>query len=200
MPTAPPAIFVPASGGGAPSAPPAIFVAAVGGGGVTAPPAIFVPTTGGGGSLSSPPPIFGMPVGAIYNSDYGILRNSDGSVLFSGESAEPQIRFLETGFSGSNNDLRFEQIGSGTAPTIQFAMDNAGGNSVSVTGTAILIHLRRNFSNFYLPAADIKQLLADSSAASALVTVGYPAGNNGTGQICQPTTANISFGPVPLTL
>ncbi len=80
-------------------------------------------------------------------------------------------------------------------------MDNSGSNSVSVTGNAILVHLRRNFGAFYLLASDIKTLIESSTAAMALVSVSYKAGNNGSGQICQPfpNTNDISFGPSGLT-
>ncbi len=106
---------------------------------------------------------------------------------------------LTTNFSGLHNDLRFDQVGNGPAPTIQFIMDNAGGDSVTVTGTAILVHLRQNFGEYYLTAANIKQLLADKGASlTALVTVSFAPGNNGTGQIAQPTTTNIAFGPSAL--
>jgi hypothetical protein len=108
--------------------------------------------------------------------------------------------FLTTGFAGTNNNLRFEQVTAGAAPpTIQFTMDNVSVNEVTVTGGAILIHLRRNFGEFYLNAVEIKQLIETSDPAMALVRVGYPVGENGSGVICSPANTDISFGPTALS-
>lgn len=107
--------------------------------------------------------------------------------------------FLETAFAGSDNDLRFTQADGGSPPTIRILMDNLGSNSISVTGRAILIHLRQNIGAFYLTAAQIKTLIETSAPAMALVTVAHKSGNNGTGAVCQPATTDISFGPTALS-
>jgi hypothetical protein len=106
--------------------------------------------------------------------------------------------FLETSFAGANNDLRFTQVGTGTAPTIRFYMDNSGADSVSVAGTEISVHLRQNIGAYYMTASHIKTLMESSAAAMALITVAFKAGDNGSGAICQPVTINIAFGPVAL--
>jgi hypothetical protein len=55
---------VPAGGGGSPAAPGAIFTPAA-----------------TGGDLTPPPPIFGMLVHGLYNTDYAPLRNTDDTLL-----------------------------------------------------------------------------------------------------------------------
>jgi hypothetical protein len=106
---------------------------------------------------------------------------------------------LTTAFAGTNNDLIFSQVGTGTAPTVRFVMQSSGVNSVAVTGTAIVVTLRTNFSSFYLTASEIRTLIMASTPAMALVTVELAPGNNGTGAVCQPATADISFGPTALS-
>ena len=79
MPAAPPSIFVPPSAGSPPAAAGAIFAPPSG-----TPPAaagsIFTPPIDGG-SPSAPPPIFGMPLHAIYNSNYSPLLNTNDAIL-----------------------------------------------------------------------------------------------------------------------
>jgi hypothetical protein len=94
--TAPQSIFSPAGGGGAPAAPSSIFTPAGGGGSPTAPGGIFTPAGGGGSpsapsavfapfapnsNLTPPPPIFGMLVRGLYNTNYAPLRNTDDTLL-----------------------------------------------------------------------------------------------------------------------
>lgn len=62
MPDAPPAVFVPATGGSPPAAPGAVFVPTGGGGAPAAPGAVFVPT-GGGGAPAAPGAVFTPPGG-----------------------------------------------------------------------------------------------------------------------------------------
>jgi hypothetical protein len=91
----PPAIFAPPSAGSPPAAAGAIFVPAAGGGTPAAPGAVFTPPSGtppaapgaiftpplDGGSPSAPPPIFGMPLTALYNTDFTPLLNTNAAIL-----------------------------------------------------------------------------------------------------------------------
>jgi hypothetical protein len=122
---------------------------------------------------------------------------SPSSVLGSAGGASTP-NFLATAFAGTNNDLRFSQVDGGSAPTIRFLMDNVGSDSVTVTGRAILVHLRQNLGAYYLTSAAIKTLIEASAPAMALITVTHAAGNDGSGAICQPNTTDISFGPTAL--
>lgn len=106
--------------------------------------------------------------------------------------------FLETAFAGADNDLRFSQVDGGSPPTMRFLMVTSGGSSVTVTGRAIVVRLMQNFSNYYLLASDVKAFIETSVPAMALISVSYKAGNDGSGQVCQPTTTDISFGPTAL--
>lgn len=106
---------------------------------------------------------------------------------------------LTTAFAGTNNDLIFTQVGTGTAPTVRFVVNPSGGNSVVVTGSNIVVNLGRNFGAFYLTAAEIRTLIMASAPAMALVTVELAPGSNGTGAVCQPATTDISFGPTALS-
>jgi hypothetical protein len=106
---------------------------------------------------------------------------------------------LTTSFAGANNDLLFTQISPGTAPTIRFSMGFSGANTVTVTGREIHVYLGRNFGSFYLSADGIKSLIETSAPALALVTVAIAQGNSGAGAVCQPDTADISFGPTAMS-
>lgn len=166
MPAAPAAVFTPPAAP-APGAAPAVFVPA------------GVPTPGAPGAVFTAP---GVPAPAAPPAIFPPVVDSGA--------------FLETIFAGANNDLRFEQIGSGTLPTIEFTMDNSGSNPVVATfQNTIVVYLSQTFGSCFLTAADIKTLFETSSAARALVRVTHKAGNNGSGAICQPATTDISFGP-----
>ncbi len=93
MPSSPPSIFVPATGGGAPAAPPSLFVPATGGGAPTAPAVLFVPATGGG-APTAPSAVFswvGNGAGetltitgsANYNSVLPYIGSFQGSPVYS---------------------------------------------------------------------------------------------------------------------
>jgi hypothetical protein len=163
------------SGGSAPSAP-VVSLPAVSGGSAPAAPVVSLPAVSGGGAVSAPSAILPEVVVTV----------------------EGEPTFLETAFAGANNDLRFT-LGEGVGvASIRFFMGNLGATEVTVLGTAISIRLSMNFSANYSTAANIKTLVEASTAASALVTVAFAAGNSGAGNICQPADTDVSFGPITL--
>lgn len=84
--------------------------------------------------------------------------------------------FLETSFTGTNNDLRFVQVDNATpAPSVSF-FRSALSPLINVGGRAITVQFQSVST-----ASEIKSLLEASSAAMALVTVSFKAGNDGTG-------------------
>lgn len=110
---------------------------------------------------------------------------------------------LTTALTGSNNDLKL----TAKSPNYQGAAGNAisltivdppGNNaalSVSVSGTDITVNGATDGSSALTStAALVKAAIEASAAAAALVTVTYPAGNDGSGVVTALAKTNLSGG------
>lgn len=83
--------------------------------------------------------------------------------------------YLETSFTGTNNDFRFEQLDTGTAPQITF-FRSALPPAIIVSDQTITIQFSSSQT-----ASQIKTLIEASAPATALVSVAFKTGNDGTG-------------------
>jgi hypothetical protein len=175
MPTNPPAIFVPTSGGAAPTAPGGIFVPTSGGAAPTAPGAVFVPVAGGA-APTAPGAVF-VPV-------------ASGAVL-------PNTYL--TNFPFTNNDMLFTQLDAGAPPTVQFVFNSfAAPDTVTVTGRAVLFNLYTNFGLWLQKPFDIYSLIAFSPAVSAMLFAQDGPLSDGLSTLCAPTGVARPLGPVAL--
>lgn len=114
-------------------------------------------------------------------------------------SAAAVPNFYETVYAGTNNKLRFTQVGV-TVPTITFTTGGTfAPTSVSVAGNAISIVLSQNFGSITATANAVIAVVQASAAASALVTIANASGSNGTGAVAADSTA-INNNPGPFTL
>jgi hypothetical protein len=98
--------------------------------------------------------------------------------------------FYETENTGDNNDIRFEQLDSGAAPTVQLS---AGGfsavTSVSVSGRTITVIASANIGMINKTAAEIIAAINGDPVASLMVLASNKSGSNGTG------TMGANYGP-----
>lgn len=107
---------------------------------------------------------------------------------------------LTTALTGTNNDLVFTAVATGTAGNaITVAYVDPSGNdqalAVTVTDSAISVSLATNGSGTITStAASIKTAIEEDEAASALVTVANAAANDGTGVVTALTATNLTGG------
>jgi len=154
----------------------------------SAPTIIFTPA--GTPTPSAPGAVFtpaGMPTPAAPGA------------VFSGPPAVGIPNSLETDFTGAiNNDMRFEQVGNGAAPTLQFSSTGSFAFpiiTVSVAGGAINVTLQTAIGQAIATAGEIIAAVNTSSAAAALVVASNKAGNDGSGGLGSAFT----FGPTALS-
>jgi hypothetical protein len=205
VPLAPPAVFVPASGGAAPTAPGGIFVPTSGGAAPTAPGAVFVPVAGG----ATP----GAPGGIFVPSSGGAAPTAPGAVFVpaAGGAAPtapgavfPQATVgpneWQTSLDGVNNNLIFSQVDAGTPPLVRMVMNpTPGGSLCDRTGRTITFYIGATTpGNWQVTANGLISLLNANPAAGLLISAAPAAGNDGSGFLSQPQTLNVSFGPVAL--
>ena len=133
------------------------------------------------------------------------LANALGAITRPAASGSPNgngtlFNFLDTEFTGSNNDLRFTQADSNPEPpTIQISKASSlDPTSISVYGRAISIAVAQNFGAVFITAAQLKTAIEATPEALALISVSYPPGNDGSGSIA-PNGESIDFGPTPLS-
>ncbi len=106
---------------------------------------------------------------------------------------------LTTSLPGTNDDLTYTAVSYGSGGNaITVAYTNDGANiplSVSVSGSAITVHLATNGSgNVTSTAAQVAAAIAASSTAAAKVTVANATGNDGSGVVSVMAPTNLSGG------
>ena len=143
-------------------------------------------------------------VGAGLTLDGGTLAATFNETTIFGDSAPVNSaaavpNFYETVYDGTNNKLRFTQVGV-TVPEITFFIGGTfSPTSVSVAGSAISIVLSQNFGSITATANAVIAVVQASAAASALVAIANASGSNGTGAVAADATEVVNT-PGPFTL